>query len=65
VVINSNRGGRDLDAEEAIRYEQELAAVEAELDELGISHEVRQLVRGLEPARTSSPWPRRCRRSSS
>lgn len=50
VVINSNRGGKDLDAEEAIRYEQELAAVEAELDELGISHEVRQLVRGLEPA---------------
>lgn len=50
VVINSNRGGKDLDAEEAIRHEQELAAVEAELDELGISHEVRQLVRGLEPA---------------
>lgn len=50
VVINSNRGGRDLDAEEARRYEDELAAVRRELDEVGVEHEVRQLVRGLEPA---------------
>ncbi len=50
VVINSNRGGKDLDAEEAARYEQELGEVRAQLDEAGISHEVRQLVRGLEPA---------------
>ena len=50
VVINSNRGGKDLDAEEAARYEQELDTVRAELDGAGISHEVRQLVRGLEPA---------------
>ena len=50
VVINSNRGGKDLDADEAARYEQELEAVPSELDGAGISHEVRQLVRGLEPA---------------
>ena len=50
VVINSNRGGKDLDAAEAARYEQELETVRAELDGAGISHEVRQLVRGLEPA---------------
>jgi nucleotide-binding universal stress UspA family protein len=50
VVINSNRGGKDLDADEAARYEKELEAVRAELDGAGISHEVRQLVRGLEPA---------------
>jgi nucleotide-binding universal stress UspA family protein len=50
VVINSNRGGKDLDATEAARYEEELDAVRAELDEVGIAHEVRQLVRGLEPA---------------
>lgn len=50
VVINSNRGGKDLDAEEASRYEQELDDVRGELDQAGISHEVRQLVRGLEPA---------------
>ncbi|MFC5998285.1 universal stress protein [Quadrisphaera sp. GCM10027208] len=50
IVINSNRGGRDLDAEEARRYEDELAAVRQQLDEVGVEHEVRQLVRGLEPA---------------
>jgi len=50
VVINSNRGGKDLDASEAARYEQELEGVRAELDSAGVSNEVRQLVRGLEPA---------------
>jgi nucleotide-binding universal stress UspA family protein len=50
VVINSNRGGRDLDAEEARRYEEELDAVRRQLDEAGVEHEVRQLVRGMEPA---------------
>ena len=50
VVINSNRGGRDLDDKEAARYEQELADVRAELDRDGIENEVRQLVRGNEPA---------------
>jgi nucleotide-binding universal stress UspA family protein len=50
VVINSNRGGKDLDADEAAKYEAELEAVRAELDAAGVAHEVRQLVRGLEPA---------------
>ena len=50
VVINSNRGGKDLDAADAARYEQELEGVRAELDSAGVSNEVRQLVRGLEPA---------------
>jgi nucleotide-binding universal stress UspA family protein len=50
VVINSNRGGRDLDAGEARRYEEELDAVRRELDEAGHEHEVRQLVRGMEPS---------------
>ena len=50
VVINSNRGGRDLDDKEAARHEQELAEVRSELDREGIEHEVRQLVRGNEPA---------------
>lgn len=50
VVINSNRGGKDLDAGEAARYEAELDEIRAELDADGIAHEVRQLVRGLEPA---------------
>jgi nucleotide-binding universal stress UspA family protein len=50
IVINSNRGGRELDAEENQRYETELAGVRAELTAAGVDHEVRQLVRGLEPA---------------
>jgi nucleotide-binding universal stress UspA family protein len=50
VVINSNRGGKDLDAADAATYEQELATVRADLDAVGVSNEVRQLVRGLEPA---------------
>jgi nucleotide-binding universal stress UspA family protein len=50
IVINSNRGGRDLDDEAAAQAEAELDAVRAELDSEGVEHEVRQLVRGLEPA---------------
>jgi nucleotide-binding universal stress UspA family protein len=50
VVINSNRGGSHLDSEENVRFEHELEEVRKRLDEAGIEHEVRQLVRGLEPA---------------
>lgn len=50
IVINSNRGGRDLSDEDALRHEKELTDVRAQLDREGIEHEERQLVRGLEPA---------------
>ena len=50
VVINSSRGGRDLDDEEAVEHERELTEVRARLEGEGIEHEVRQLVRGNEPA---------------
>lgn len=50
IVINSQRGGRDFDADEASRFEAELTQVQSELDDEGIEHEVRQLVRGNEPA---------------
>lgn len=50
VVINSNRGGKDLDREEATRYEAELESVRQTLTDAGVEHEVRQLVRGVEPA---------------
>jgi nucleotide-binding universal stress UspA family protein len=50
VVINSQRGGRDFDQEEAESFERELTRVQTQLDEVGISHEVRQLIRGNEPA---------------
>ena len=50
IVINSHRGGREFDSKEAQRFEQELTQVQAQLDEAGVQHEVRQLVRGNEPA---------------
>jgi nucleotide-binding universal stress UspA family protein len=50
IVINSHRGGRDFDHEEAQRFEAELARVQRALEAEGLEHEVRQLVRGNEPA---------------
>jgi nucleotide-binding universal stress UspA family protein len=50
IVINSNRGGGHLEDEDAIEHERELAHVREQLDAEGIEHEVRQLVRGLDPA---------------
>jgi len=50
VVINSNRGGTHLDDEDAVEHERELAEVRQRLDAEGVEHEVRQLVRGLDPA---------------
>lgn len=50
VVINSNKGGTHLDEEDAVAHERELAEVRAQLDADGIANEVRQLVRGLDPA---------------
>lgn len=50
IVISSHRGGRDFDADEAIRFEAELSRVQSVLEEKGLEHEVRQLVRGNDPA---------------
>lgn len=50
LVVNSHRGGREFDRDDAIESEAELAEVKAELQAGGIEHDVRQLVRGLDPA---------------
>jgi nucleotide-binding universal stress UspA family protein len=50
VVINSNRGGRELSLEDARRQESELDDVRDQLNRDGIDNEVRQMVRGLDPA---------------
>ena len=50
IVVNSNKGGASLPAEEALLYERELDDVRARLGAVGVEHEVRQLVRGNEPA---------------
>ncbi len=50
VVINSHRGGRDFDDEVGRAAESELQGVTDELTAEGLDVEVRQLVRGNEPA---------------
>ena len=50
VVVNSHRGGREFDRDDAIESETQLAEVKSELEELGVPHDVRQLVRGMDPA---------------
>ncbi|HET7761233.1 MAG TPA: universal stress protein [Phycicoccus sp.] len=50
VVINSNRGGRDFDEEANRAAEAELQRISDDLSGDGLELEVRQLVRGNEPA---------------
>ena len=50
LVVNSHRGGREFDSEDAVKSEEELEAIRAQLSEFGVEHEVRQLVRGVDPA---------------
>jgi nucleotide-binding universal stress UspA family protein len=50
IVVNSHRGGREYDDDTSARSEHDLTALEAKLKESGVEHEVRQLVRGFEPA---------------
>lgn len=50
IVVNSNRGGRSFDADDSNAFEAELERIQHRLDSEGIRHDVRQLVRGNEPA---------------
>ena len=50
VVVNSHRGGQEFDGDAARKAEQDMDAVRARLDEAGVSYDLRQLVRGFEPA---------------
>lgn len=50
VVVNSHRGGREYDRKDAARDEDELDKVRSQLTGAGVEHEVRQLVRGMDPA---------------
>ena len=50
IVVNSHRGGREFDSEESTRADRDLAALEAKLRASGLDYDVRQLVRGFEPA---------------
>ena len=50
VVVSSHRGGQEFDHSRAQDSESDLDAIGRRLDEAGVEHEVRQLVRGFEPA---------------
>jgi nucleotide-binding universal stress UspA family protein len=50
VVVNSHRGGRSFDKDEASANDAALNEVREQLDSTDVPYEVRQLVRGLEPA---------------
>jgi nucleotide-binding universal stress UspA family protein len=50
VVVNSHRGGREFDRDDAIESEAQLAEVKSELSSHGVDFDVRQLVRGMDPA---------------
>ena len=50
VVVNSHPGGREHDDGASARNDQDLHALETKLKESGLEYDVRQLVRGFEPA---------------
>lgn len=50
VVVNSHRGGNEFDGDAAAETEREMARIRGRLEDAGVEHEVRQLVRGFEPA---------------
>jgi nucleotide-binding universal stress UspA family protein len=50
VVVNSHRGGADFDQDAATQNDREMSAVRTVLDDSGVPYEIRQLVRGFEPA---------------
>ncbi len=50
VVVNSHRGGADFDGPAARKAESEMDAVRNKLDESGVTYDLRQMVRGFEPA---------------
>ena len=50
VVVNSHRGGQDFDRAASQKVEDQMETVRSRLTEAGVEHEVRQLVRGFEPA---------------
>jgi nucleotide-binding universal stress UspA family protein len=50
VVVASSRGGAALDREAAVELDTAMDEVHQELNESGVAHEIRTLVRGNDPA---------------
>lgn len=50
VVVSSHRGGSEYDRAKAASSEEEIAHVRSVLEDSGVEFDVRELVRGFEPA---------------
>ena len=50
IVVNSHRGGRDYDDRASAQTDSDMNALEATLKDSGVEFDLRQLVRGMEPA---------------
>ena len=50
VVVNSHRGGSEFDNNASTQADRDMDAVRAKLESAGVTFDVRQLVRGFEPA---------------
>jgi len=50
VVVNSHRGGSEFDQEASAKADADMERIKGLLTDSGLDHEVRQLVRGFEPA---------------
>jgi nucleotide-binding universal stress UspA family protein len=50
VVVNSHRGGASFDGEDAIATAEELSHVRDRLTDAGVEFDIREMVRGLDPA---------------
>ena len=50
VVVNSHRGGESFDQEDAVETAEDLESVSGRLKAAGVEFEIRQMVRGMDPA---------------
>jgi len=50
VVVNSHRGGHEFDPAVALQAEKDIEAIRVRLEAAGVPYDLRQLVRGFEPA---------------
>ena len=50
VVVNSHRGGSEFDSDASTQADRDMDAVRTKLESAGVPFDVRQLVRGFEPA---------------
>src|SRR5690348_8647196 len=50
VVVNSHRGGREYDGDEAVKDDAAMSSVKSRLEQANVEFDLRQLVRGFEPA---------------